>query len=225
MIAIGRSTHQPLPRPVDAVGESRPAMQKKPLVPDSRNRATEIAAHSVTKQLTKDQKAALAIIAAKAYKKHAAVNEGLSKINDWRAEESIKACGRRISEAEQRHFSLIKSHFANIAGEAGKAFNSAMRAGTEDVRIARAVLVKECAKAGLELSYPGAICFNQFKRSLEDATAKQLWCLVFTVRNRSKTGRQKAQEQKPAPKGRDYVLKPNASKPQAAEAADEPDPF
>jgi hypothetical protein len=236
MIAITRTNAAPLS--VRAPEEKLCVPPKKPLVPDVRNRATELAENSVRKQLSRPQITALVILAKKAWTKHRVVNPDAPAFEDWRVEECRKACGARLSEAQQKDFSAIKSHFANIAGQSGKAFDSAMRSGTEKERIAHAVLKKDCAKAGVELSYASHICWAQFKCKLEDATAKQLWCLVFTVRNRPNAGRSKTQEMSAqasslpssvskssvSKPGRNYIL--NASAPTSAAADDnEPDPF
>ena len=174
MIAIPRNGQPPampsLMQREDIADHPRPSRER---VPDIRNMATITAESSDAKPLRKSQKTALVMLAKRAWEKHLISNPDAAGFERWRTEEARKACGLRISEAAQRHFSLIKSHFANIAGDAGKAFNSALRSGTEKERIAMAVLTKECKAAGLDLSYPAKICAQQFKCSLHDASASR----------------------------------------------------
>jgi hypothetical protein len=49
------------------------------------------------------------------------------------------------------------------------------------------ILKANCEERGLKFpDYPGAICRAQNKCGLGGATEKQLWRLVYTVRNRKK---------------------------------------
>ena len=54
---------------------------------------------------------------------------------------------------------------------------------TSAQRVAMHKLHEECEKRGLALSWPAAICRSKFKCALDEATATQLWQLVFSVRN------------------------------------------
>ena len=66
-----------------------------------------------------------------------------------------------------------------------KAFAAHMAAATEPRREAEAVLHRECGHAGLAIAYAAAICRRQFRVELADASPKQLWNLVYTIRNRA----------------------------------------
>lgn len=137
------------------------------------------------KPLSKEQKTRLAILARKA----AAVAkvEGNTKAQDaWRQEVSIRACGLRISEASQCHWADLKSAFEDLAGEPVRAFQTQLREGDNKRRVALWKLTQALQAKGLEREYAGKICRMQFKCSIEDASAKQLWCLFFTVTNRRK---------------------------------------
>lgn len=133
------------------------------------------------KPLTRGQKARLAMLAAKAYA-HQRVC-GMS-VDEWRHEVAWQTCGRRISEAVQRDYSDLKAAFLDLAGEPEQAFRQHVRGVDHKRRVALYKLREACEERGLHESYPASICMTQFRCGLEDATAKQLWCLVFTVRNR-----------------------------------------
>lgn len=108
--------------------------------------------------------------------------DGLKR-DAWRQRESIAACGRRISEAEQRDYNTIAAHFQALAKQAGKAFASLMRDATHDYRIAMHKLREELKANALHESYAAAIAKNKFKGiALEHCTAKQLWVLVYDLR-------------------------------------------
>lgn len=199
---------------------------KKPRKTIGPNRAEVARDNSLAKLLSSRQVQALVITAKQAW-------ESVRKVRDdvgtdfaaWRQAEAVKVCGRRISQAVAGDFELLRSHFSNLAGHAGKAFKSAMRSTQEGERIALAKLEEECTKRDLPMSYPAAIAKRQFKKTnLADCSAKQLWCLVFTVRNRRDEVPALPQSQAPG-KTREYTLKHKLPSQQVSESIDEVDPF
>lgn len=106
--------------------------------------------------------------------------------DDWRHEEVIAACGKHgLRCCSQDDYKLVEAHFLDRLGAHGAAFNAQVRAATEKRRTAEAVLVRECEAGGFRLDYANAICRTQYKCTLFDATEKQLWNLVYTIRNRA----------------------------------------
>ena len=132
-------------------------------------------------RLTNKQKGKLSMLAAKAFA-HQKV-QGMTA-TEWRHEIAISTCGVRISEAIQDHYNDLKSAFQDLAGYHAAAFRTQVRSPDNKRRIAMHKLVSACKERGLNESYPASICFDQFKCSLADASAKQLWCLFFTVTKR-----------------------------------------
>jgi hypothetical protein len=190
---------------------------------------------SKDKPLSAKQKQVLSMLARRAYTRLKGRGaEGGMREDVWRHEQAKLATaspgteGRRISEARNSDFKRIESHFLNLLGQAGAAMASEMQHGTNDVQMAMTKLQEQCALKGLQMSYPAAICRNQYKCALSDATAKQLWQLVFTVRNRKTKGGteatgSQAHSKKP---GRDYVLHKPGNKPQAPSPTDDDaDPY
>lgn len=137
------------------------------------------------KPLSKTQKGRLSMLAATAY---AAQGIGpADALAEWRRDTAIRACGMRISEATQANWADLKSAFLDLAGKPEKSFACQMREGDNKRRIALHKLAAALAEKGLQPSYAQAICRNQFKVPLEEANAKQVWCLFFTIKNRRKS--------------------------------------
>lgn len=148
--------------------------------------------------LTNGQKAYLAQLASRARNFRAAVARGQGTPIDGRSEEAFRheevaaACGKLgLRCASQDDYAAIKGHFLELLGQHQRAFEAEVRSATESRRQAEAVLVRECEAFGLHLAYAEAICQRQFRCGLWDASEKQIWCLVYTVRNR---GRKKREE-------------------------------
>ncbi len=129
--------------------------------------------------LSKPQKAHLSRLAKEAWTmldRAGAIDE---KADDWRRDQAISACGRRISEAVNGDFETLQAHFLGMAGKTDRAFQSAMRADSNDVRQARHKLDTFCRQHGLQPEYPAKIMRDKFKTTLDDASAKQLWAVFF----------------------------------------------
>jgi len=136
--------------------------------------------------LSKEQRQGLAMLAKRAFEKSSDFRLRTSDFDTWRREQSIKAVGKRITEAGQRDFLRLRAHFLDLAGQSGAALNVLLKAENEPQRIALHKLTRECSQRGLPLAYPEAICKRQYRCTLAEASAQQIWRLVFTVRNRRK---------------------------------------
>ncbi|MDD3885376.1 MAG: hypothetical protein PHI35_00710 [Victivallaceae bacterium] len=143
--------------------------------------------------LTREQKARLMILAREAFEKHCAeTGERFTAagLETWRRAEQVKACGKAsLRASSQMDFLPLKAHFLNLLGDSGNALNLLLHQQTEPARQARFKLEEACEERGLAMSYPAAICKRQYRCSLDEANAKQLWHLVFTVRNRRKSAK------------------------------------
>ena len=135
--------------------------------------------------LTAEQKRDLSILARKAAAVHGIT--GYKAVDEWRHQVSIKACGLRISEATQRNWADLKSAFEDLSGRPERAFQTQMREGDNKRRVALYKLTQALSSKGLPISYAARICAAQFKCPIEEASAKQLWCLFYTVTNRKKS--------------------------------------
>ena len=163
--------------------------------------ADQAVSGSANTLLTGRQRSALAQLARKAYVNLS--NHGLIEqdFDSWRREQCIAACGLRITEASNRHYLILESHFYNLMGRTDLAFKKVLKQQTEARGWAIQKLFQECTKAKLSLDYPRAIARDKFKTTdLETLTDKQLWHLVFSVRRRqqknnaAKTGGQKSSD-------------------------------
>lgn len=117
----------------------------------------------------------------------------------WRHVEQGKACGiQSLRECSQAHYGRILAHFQRLAGATAAATRTAARDADNDRRIARHKLDEALRERGLSTGYVVSICKRQNRCSLDEATAKQLWRLVYTVRNRRKPARPAAVAPQPA---------------------------
>lgn len=133
--------------------------------------------------LTRGQKARLCILAKRAADR-AGLPESGPEHDAWRAEEAVDCCGRRISAALQRHWPALHARFADLAGDVATAFKTLVAESGNPRRVALWKLRKALEEAGLDESYAAKICRDQYKCRPDEATAPQLWRLVFTVKNR-----------------------------------------
>lgn len=140
--------------------------------------------------LSHNQKRYLSQLARRAYQ---AAEREVGTEAEFRQAEVARACGKRgLRCCSQDDYKRVEAHFFWLLGEDVKALNAHLRAETEPVRQAEAVLKRECARFGFDLGYPAAICQRQFHVPLSEATDRQLWNLVYTVRNRGNARRKAA---------------------------------
>ena len=152
--------------------------------------------------LTDKQKAQLCILARKGWDAWASadweggINAGVSNANlfrAWRTQEQKAACGQMsLRMCFQEDFPKLMSHFARLAGD-DKLERYWTGKLVEDGRGRVLYILKQnCDLNGLAYpDYPGAICRRQYKCGLGAATEKQLWGLVYTVRNRGQAKKNK----------------------------------
>lgn len=106
----------------------------------------------------------------------------------WRHVEQGKACGiQSLRECSQDHYGRLKAHFLALGGQEQAAARTRVRDADNDRRIARWKLNQELQTRGLAAGYAASICRTQYRCSLDEATAQQLWRLIYTVRSRKKT--------------------------------------
>ena len=136
--------------------------------------------------LSLGQKRRLVLLARRAWLRqpHPGPLPAAKAFDEWRQAQAVRACGLRISEATQRDWGALKAAFEDAAGESGRALNTLVRDEDNKRRVAMYKLQGACRERGLPLAYPEAICRRQYRCGLDEATAAQIWRLVFTVRNR-----------------------------------------
>jgi len=105
----------------------------------------------------------------------------------FRHVEQGKACGvQSLRACTQAHYGRLVAHFQAMGGNAAAATRTLVRDADNDRRIARYKLDHALQERGLREEYAAAICRRQYHCGLDGANARQLWSLVFTVRNRRK---------------------------------------
>lgn len=140
------------------------------------------------------QKRDIAIAARQAYdawperEAFEAINVELSRsecFNAWRHVEQGKAAGiQSLREMTQAHYGRVLAHFQRLAGHEAVAQRTLVRDQDNPRRIARWKLDQALRERGLDAGYAAAICRRQYRCGLDEASERQLWRLVYTVRNR-----------------------------------------
>lgn len=135
--------------------------------------------------LSNEQKARLCILARTAFERTNGHSPSTAEADAWRHDQVERATGKHgLTLCVQDDFKLIQAHFLNLAGEGGQALNAHIAHETEPKRVALFKLSEALAVIGKPIAYAAAICRNQNKCELSEATDKQIWRLVFTVKNR-----------------------------------------
>lgn len=151
--------------------------------------------------LSAKEKQALGMISRTCYDKlvdMGVLDEDEISLTDWRHQEvsrATKGKASRLGDAESWQFRQIRGHFRNLMGDGGGAFQDSTRdqGGRADWELAYHKLEGACKQ--WEVVWPGyplAICRNQYRCELRDATAKQLWALFYTITNRGRAKRKEA---------------------------------
>lgn len=147
--------------------------------------------------LTRRQKADVAILARKAWLASPEREAILAANPDyaeseaftiWRRDKQREAVGvDSLRLVHQDDYLRLLAKFRDILGDTGRAVRLHVHAESEGWRRAWWLLQQSCQERGLAFpGYPGAICMQQYRCPLGEATEKQLWRLLYTVRNRRK---------------------------------------
>ncbi|WP_309400200.1 hypothetical protein [Cerasicoccus maritimus] len=109
----------------------------------------------------------------------------------WRQLEQQQCIGiSSLTQAvSEEHYLRLLAHFQDLAGDSGDALKNLLRHADEEQLQTLNNIKASCDERNLDFpGYPGAICRRQFKCALDAASPKQLWSLLFTVRNRRRVG-------------------------------------
>lgn len=154
--------------------------------------------------LSNAQKRHLSILARRAFRRAAALARGRGEAfaeseEQFRHREVTTATGKiGLRCAGQDDYRAIEAHLWSLLKEEGRAFTAHVKAQTNSHRQAEAVLAREIEAAADvipdALRYITSICRAQFRCSPLDASEKQLWNLVYTLRNRAASRRKKGKQ-------------------------------
>ena len=152
------------------------------------------------KPLSKKQKAALSILARKAYKIHSENGVTDLSFEDWRHEQQDEAVGcSSLTKCVQNDYLPLLAHFQSLTGQDGDAFNTHIQnqpandtADPDDTIEARKQVIgrieQELEGTRFSLGYVRAIARNKHKTTnLESLTKKQLTQLLMTAKKRVAT--------------------------------------
>ncbi len=151
---------------------TRPASKPRPATPGA-----------LTGPLSNEQKASVCILARDAY----ALQFVDQEYSEWRRDQQLAAVGKAsLLDCTQDDFLRLRSWFQRLAGEEGDSIRTGTHHTTEPLRVAMHKLCEQVRERGLSIAYAESICQRQYKCPLEKANVKQVWCLVYTIRNRRK---------------------------------------
>lgn len=149
--------------------------------------------------LTKLQKAEIGQIAQAAWAAQTDVqaelyeaNPGLSTaalFQGWRRCEQGKVLGggrQSLTQADQTEYARLMAHFARLTGVEALAEQWERRALADGRNRAECHLHEALKRADLKLEYAAVICRAQNRCELAEASERQLWRLVYTLRNRGR---------------------------------------
>ena len=142
------------------------------------------------------QKRDIAIAARRAYDRwpereaFEAINADQSKtecFDAWRHVETRKAVGiESLCECTQAHYARALAHFQRLAGQESVAQHTEAKDQDNPRRIALWKLNDALRQRDLAREYAAKICRAQYRCGLDEASAGQLWRLIYTIRNRFK---------------------------------------
>ncbi len=90
-----------------------------------------------------------------------------------------------FSALTQNDYAHAMEHFAAIAGDDSAAIEYRRRAAEQGCARVLALIEASCRSRNLAFpDYPDRICIDQYRCLTGFATEKQLWTILFTVRNR-----------------------------------------
>ena len=141
--------------------------------------------------LTSSQRQALARLARRAWSAARERGATAADFDTWRHDQVQQVTGQPgLRHLTQQHFRRVRGHFLHLLGNDDSALRDIIAAETEGPRQTLFILARETTKAGLPMAYPAAIARNRFhNQNLDELTEKQLWMLIYTVRNRRKPAR------------------------------------
>lgn len=180
MAATFAHAMSPTPFDPDALMAAAAAIQAAPSAPPP--------PRGLAAPLNKLDKWRLADIAANTYRtlKAAGQIQPGETLEQFRRRVAIAACGRRISQATLADKGPIQSAFLTLKGDTQAAARATAKALGTDVQIALNALRRNLRQRHLTTAYAESIAMRFFKRPVRDLSAKEIWNVIFTVRNNHK---------------------------------------
>ena len=134
--------------------------------------------------LTREDKARVCILAREAFEHmHGRGPATQAELGDWRREQQRKACGfDSLTLCQQEHLAALEAHFLDLKGESGQAFRKLMQPQMRERQKVLGVLQANLRTFGLMEGYAATICRSRCKCELGQASVKQLWHVIFTIR-------------------------------------------
>lgn len=137
--------------------------------------------------LTSAQRQALARLARRAWSDVRERGATTEDFDTWRHDQVQQVTGQPgLRACTQQHFRRLRGHFLHLLGHDAAALNDIVASETEGPRQTLFILVRECRKAPLPLTYPMAIARKKFRNpNLDELNENQLWQLIYSVRKKA----------------------------------------
>ncbi len=142
-----------------------------------------------TGHLTSEQRQSLARLGRRAWNIARDRGHTADDYDTWRHKQVHHVTGLAgLRQLTQQHFRRVRGHFLHLLGQDDSALQDIIASETEGPRQALFILARECRRVSLPLAYPQAIARAKFRNpNLDELSEKQLWMLIYTVRNRRRT--------------------------------------
>lgn len=134
--------------------------------------------------------------------------------NEWRRAELARALfvgsgmhepPSSFSDLRQKDYAVAMEHFSAIAGDAEAAIHYRHQSIMHGRSVVLALIEASCKSRKLAFpQYPDSICRDQYGVATVSASEKQLWTILFTIRNRRRCSPK--DEQKPT--RRNFIPQP-----------------
>lgn len=141
--------------------------------------------------LTSAQRQALARLARRAWSDVRERGATTEDFDTWRHDQVQQVTGQPgLRACTQQHFRRLRGHFLHLLGHDAAALNDIVASETEGPRQTLFILFRELQRARLHQNYASAIARNRFHNpNLDELSENQLWMLIYTVRNRSRSAK------------------------------------
>lgn len=102
---------------------------------------------------------------------------------------SLEACGRRISQATLADRMPIQAAFLALKEDTRGAASAIAKAATSEQAVALYKLRENLRARRLTEEYAASIAWRFYKLRLADCTPRQIWTVIFTIRNNHKAAK------------------------------------
>lgn len=117
------------------------------------------------------------------------------RLEDWRHHIAVKACGKRISQASLGDFKRLQAALLHEQGDIDGERRALAQAASTPQAIALFKLRELLNQTRTPTAYAETLARRFYKNgNLADLSAKQLWTLLYTIRNNANAARERGRQ-------------------------------